>query len=49
MRFQLRSSEPLIVRAEVVALLFAVNDIKATLERIEELLQEAGDGAEEGE
>jgi hypothetical protein len=49
MRAGRRSSESLIVRAEVVALRFAVNDIKATLERIEELLQEADDGAEEDE
>ena len=38
--------ESLIERAEVVALLFNVSDINATLARIEELLQE-GDGEEE--
>lgn len=40
-------SEPLIERDEVVALLFAVNDIKATLVEIERLLRENGDEAEE--
>lgn len=39
-------TESLIERAEIVALLFAVNDISATLVRIEELLQE-DDGEEE--
>ena len=33
-------TDPLIERSEVVALLFAVNDISATLGRIEELLRE---------
>ena len=38
--------ESLIERAEIVALLFNVSDINATLVRIEELLQEE-DGEEE--
>lgn len=42
-------SEPLIERHEVVALLFAVNDINAALERIEELLREDDGEAEEDE
>lgn len=49
MRAWRRSSEPLIERAEVAALLFAVNDISATLERIEELLREDDDEPEEDE
>jgi hypothetical protein len=40
--------EPLIERAEIVALLFNVSDINATLARIEELFQEE-DGEEEAE
>ena len=39
-------SERLIEREEIVALLFNVSDINATLARIEELLQE-DDGEEE--
>jgi hypothetical protein len=37
--------EPMIERAEVIALLFNVSDIVAALERIERLLEE--DGGEE--
>ena len=40
--------EPLIERAEVVALLFNVSDIVATLSRIERLLEE-DDGEEEAD
>jgi hypothetical protein len=41
--------EPLIERAEVVALLFNVSDIHMTLLRVEALLQEDDDEAEEDE
>ena len=40
-------STSLIEREEVVALLFSVHDISATLERIEQLLLEDDDEAEE--
>ena len=40
--------EPVIERAEVVALLFNVSDIVAALERIERLLEE-DDGEEEAD
>jgi hypothetical protein len=40
--------DPLIERAEVVALLFNVSDIAAALERIERLLEE-DDGEEEAD
>jgi hypothetical protein len=39
--------EPLIERSEVVALLFAVNDIAVTLTNIEKLLGEEDDDGEE--
>ncbi len=39
-------TEPLLERAEIVALLFNVSDIAATLVRIEQLLME-DDGEEE--
>jgi hypothetical protein len=39
-------SDPVIEREEVVALLFSINDIAATLERIEQLIGE-DDGEEE--
>jgi hypothetical protein len=42
-------SETLIERDEVVALLFAVHDINATLLRIEDLLVEDAGEAEEDE
>ena len=42
-------SEPLIERDEVVALLFAVHEINATLLHIEEFLLEDGGEAEEDE
>jgi hypothetical protein len=42
-------SEVLIERDEIVALLFAVNDISATLVRIERLLREDDGEAEEDE
>ena len=42
-------TEPLIERSEVVALLFAVNDISATLGRIEELLREDDDEEDQDE
>jgi hypothetical protein len=41
--------EPLIERAEVVALLFSVGDINETLLRIERLVQEDDGEAEEDE
>jgi hypothetical protein len=41
--------EPLIDRGEIVALLFAVNDIRDTVAEIERLLREDGDEAEEDE
>jgi hypothetical protein len=41
-------SEPLIERAEIVALLFNVSDILATLARIERLLKD-DDGEEEAD
>jgi len=40
-------SEPVIERAEVVALLFTVSDIAVTLGNIEKLLGEEGDDGEE--
>ncbi len=40
-------SEPLIERAEIVALLFAVNDINQTLLKIEQVLREDDGEAEE--
>jgi hypothetical protein len=40
-------SEPLVDRAEVVALLFNVSDIAITLTHIERLLAEDGDDGEE--
>ena len=40
-------SEPLIERAEVVALLFNVSDIAITLTSIERFLKEDEDGGEE--
>jgi hypothetical protein len=40
-------SEPLVDRAEVVALLFNVSDIAITLTNIERLLTEDGDDGEE--
>jgi hypothetical protein len=40
-------TEPVIEREEVVALLFNVSDIAATLSRIERLLEEGDDGEEE--
>jgi hypothetical protein len=40
-------TEPAIEREEVVALLFNVSDIAATLSRIERLLEEGDDGEEE--
>jgi len=40
--------DPLIERAEVVALIFNVSDIAVTLERIERLLEE-DDGEEESD
>lgn len=40
--------EPMIERAEVIALLFNVSDIVAALERIERLLEE-DDGEEEAD
>ena len=42
-------AEPLIERAEVAALLFNVSDIHMTLLRVEALLQEDDDEAEENE
>jgi hypothetical protein len=41
--------EPVIERAEVVALLFTVSDISVTLDRIERLLRGEDDGEEEAE
>jgi hypothetical protein len=41
--------EPLIERAEAVALRFSVNDINETLQRIERLVQEDDGEAEEDE
>ncbi len=41
--------EPLIDRAEVVALLFNASDIAVTLTRIEQLLKEEDDGEEEAD
>jgi hypothetical protein len=40
-------SEPVIARAEVVALLFNVSDIAAALANIEKLLDEGDDDGEE--
>ena len=48
-RHGLSVAEALLERGEVVALLFAVHEINATLLRIEELLLEDGDEAEEDE
>lgn len=42
-------SEPLIERAKIVALLFNVSDIAATLTKIEDLLKEEDDGEEEAD
>ena len=42
-------SEPLIERDEVVALLFNVSDIAATLARIQKLLEDEDDEEEEGD
>jgi hypothetical protein len=42
-------AEPVIEREEVVALLFNVSDIAATLSRIERLLEEEDDGKEEAD
>jgi hypothetical protein len=41
--------EPVIEREEVIALLFNVSDIAATLSRIERLLEEEDDGEEEAD
>jgi hypothetical protein len=42
-------AEPVIEREEVVALLFNVSDIAATVSRIERLLEEEDDGEEEAD
>lgn len=42
-------TEPVIEREEVVALLFNVSDIAATVSRIERLLEEEDDGEEEAD
>jgi hypothetical protein len=42
-------TEPVIERGEVVALLFAVNDISVSLEKIRRLLGEEDDDGEEEE
>jgi hypothetical protein len=42
-------AEPVIEREEVVALLFNLSDIAATLTRIEHLLEEDDDGEEEAD
>jgi hypothetical protein len=42
-------ADPVIEREEVVALLFNVSDIAATLSRIERLLEEEDDGEEEAD
>lgn len=42
-------AEPVIERAEVVALLFNVSDIASSLDRIEQLLLGGDDGEEEAD